>query len=227
MNQKQWLDEFNADLIRAGLPTEYVRRCEIELTGHLEEGSQSEESDCWLGEPSELARSFVLQFRSARWYRRVPAGVWCLLSMPLAVFATICFFEFVAIVYEEAVGFYPRAEALGGFLPVIEWCYFVGKLASPLIAAYVLLRLLRDIGRPAWLRGVCLGVLSVSFLFVLTELQWLSASDVDLSLNVTSDGLFRSEMLFWQMSQALMVLVAGVLDWRRRRVVDLDGHRWL
>ena len=168
-----------------------------------------------LGSPDKLACQFIQAYRDAKWFRRVPSLIWCVVPAPLAVLVTLGVYGALGLFLEGATCLCPASTIESTMPPVVVWCYFVGKLASPLVAVYLLLRLLRNLGRPRWVRIAAISTLSVTFLFILLDLHLISVEAMELSLSLTSGIASNAWMMGWQCGQVAMV-IAGAL-WESHR----------
>lgn len=218
MNRHQWLEELAGRLRDQGLPLGYIQRCLLELDGHLEEtlneGSHQEVETLLdsFGTTERLAAGFVASYRGANWYRRMPAFVWWISTLPLAVLCTIGFYAVIGILFGETERWFPAFAADETLQPIVYWCFFVGKIASPAIAAYLLLRILAGIGRPLWVNVTALSLLSLAYLFVVAELQIHTIADAELSIGITSSGLIDPSHMIWQLCQTLTVALIAIWD---------------
>lgn len=207
----QWFGQFAHQMIREGIPAAYVRRCCLELSQHVEdECSNGREFDGdLLGSCDDLAANFVEVYRAAAWYRQVPGWCWSLLAMPLAVAATLGFYSGAAVAFGLIEPQFPHF-ATG---PTAEWLvlflYFAGKIVSPMVAAFLSALFLGRIGQPTWCQWIASIALSLSFLFVLTDLEMSSMEDIDLSITISGHGLRHLGTGAWQLIQALTVLVVA------------------
>ena len=226
MNRERWLDELTSQMFRAGLPTDYIARSCLELSDHVVESERHGKDkrcgaeDCAVlsAEPKELASQFISTFRASTWYGRLPSPVWFL--APVVVSLGVCLAFYCSILITLDAVFDAASPSDQPWNPgFMMWFFYTGKLVTPVIATFLLLRMTFSAGVVGWLKGTSIVLLALMFAITCTDFQLPTATTPGtfrLMIEM-SDSVGSLSGVVWQLAQAMVVLVIGVTEAMRRR----------
>jgi len=212
MDKKQWLDAFTHKLKREGLPPSYVTRCRCELADHLDDAIAEPTDWQGFGEPDQLSRQMVDSYRRATWTRRLPRLTWIFITLPLGVVVCLTYYLLVGILLGELTDSFDGHSMSDSQRALLLWCYCLGKFITPLMATYLMLLWLRNLGHRRWVRFSAILGLSTTFLMIFTSLQLpvgAGGPEPSLSLTLGFDEPLLPGAWLCQIMQASIVIAAA------------------
>ena len=220
MTVEQWLERLSSRMIRAGLPVAYVRRCVWELADHIDQVGESGSMTTEISEDSStaLADQFVDSYRSAKWLRRLPAIVWTLVPVPLGVIVCVAYYATGLALIGTCTSALEREDHVGFSAHLLPWLYYVGQFVTPMIAMFVLQKLLATSGRTNWVGRISVVVLA--FLFLATESSFQVPSvhqEGHLHVTISDETLADLSLASQQIVQVMIIVMIFVIDSARER----------
>ena len=210
-------------LLRAGLPPVYVQRVVDELREHAidKEHRHYEDSGRCLGVESDtLADQFVTSYRSAKWFRRLPAFCWILFPIPLCIVSHLVSHAITIAPLLVLVNFFDKPWLSAGEAMLVEGVFYATKLIGPVIAAWLLVHAQYKAAVSYRTKVAGFFVLAIMFFFTMSDLVLYAAAGArSLTLSFDMDREMSLGLLAWQLAQVaivLAVLMVEVIRWTWR-----------
>ena len=222
-----WLDGVAVRLLRAGLPINYVDRVVCELKDHVVDESQFSEAQACdalvnsrvLGVDAEtLASQFIVSYRKANWFRRLPKFCWLFAPVPVCLLTYLAWYVASLTVLELVFGIFERPSISPTALTLLEGVYYAGKLTSPAIAGWLLVNAISRAGI-SW-RVKAASALVLAFMFLITSSDLTlpsSAAGTTLVLTIDFEQELNASMVCWQVAQSAVVLLILLSEFLRLR----------
>lgn len=208
-SKANWLNTLSTSLTEEGLPAEHVQRCLEEFGHHIDDLADSAQSCDVMGSPCEITSGLVSAYRRATPMRRLPAWAWLIAPLPLAILVTLAYYVAAGICIELHTTAFENHPVAKTDRDWITWYFWLGKFAAPLISTYLVLWLMRGLGRPPWVHRGAILSLATAHALLFSELAFPSGG-VELSLNLAIDHPPTVNNLLCQTMEAALVIIVAI-----------------
>ena len=203
MDRSQWLKELKQQLNRSGLPLGYVKRSLLEIDDHLMEAHQNSTTDLatdGLGvSPDELANQFRESFCKSKWYRRVPTLCWFLIPIPVCWITCLLFYIPSLLLVEFSCSWPGMAPDWSIGAMQLEWLFYTGKVVTPVIAAFLLVKIFEQVAAPRWVWIGSFVMLCIGFMITLTAVTLPTAtSPPSFTIMTEPENGFADSVIAWK-----------------------------
>jgi len=160
----QWRSQFERNLARHGLPSEYIRRLSGELDDHYQELSEAGESHPHerLGDTEDLANAAISAYQSQTFFGHRPVVGFVFGPVVLALLAWLAYYA--SVLFVVWMGYASLENALQQ-RSVVTTLVLGGRIIPPILAGSLLIWLARRSGRSLRWFALSIGLLALFCFF--------------------------------------------------------------